>query len=169
MTFARRSLPVLAVLFGCVGCDQAIKSVAQSYLPPAQVWSFAGDSVRLQLAHNTGAFLSLGASLTPEMRNVLFTLGVGCLLAVLLAYTLLAKGLNPAGRLGMALVVGGGLSNLADRWFHGGYVVDFLNLGIGSLRTGIFNLADVAICAGVALLLLKQKPIPSPAPRAPDA
>jgi signal peptidase II len=37
-----------------------------------------------------------------------------------------------------------------------GSVVDFLNVGIGSLRTGIFNVADMAIMLGVALLLLAE-------------
>jgi signal peptidase II len=56
--------------------------------------------------------------------------------------------------LGMALIWGGGVSNFADRILSDGRVVDFLNLGIGSLRTGIFNVADVAIMAGVGLLIL---------------
>jgi signal peptidase II len=49
------------------------------------------------------------------------------------------------------LIVGGGVSNLIDRLRYGGYVVDFLNVGIGSLRTGIFNVADMAIMAGVII------------------
>ena len=43
------------------------------------------------------------------------------------------------------------MSNLIDRLRYGGYVVDFLNVGIGSLRTGIFNVADMAIMAGVII------------------
>src|SRR5207249_7753307 len=50
-------------------------------------------------------------------------------------------------------ILGGGLSNLLDRVAYGGYVVDFINLGIGSLRTGIFNAADVAITVGVLLVV----------------
>jgi signal peptidase II len=43
------------------------------------------------------------------------------------------------------------LSNLIDR-IAVGSVIDFLNVGVGSLRTGIFNLADVAIMAGAGCL-----------------
>jgi signal peptidase II len=32
-------------------------------------------------------------------------------------------------------------------------VIDFLNVGIGGLRTGVFNVADMAISAGFVLLL----------------
>jgi signal peptidase II len=35
-------------------------------------------------------------------------------------------------------------------------VIDFLNVGIGSLRTGIFNVADMAIMLGVFLLLFAK-------------
>jgi signal peptidase II len=154
MNLAKRAVLILAVLIGCVGCDQVTKSAARSFLPAAQTWSFAGDSVRLQLAHNSGAFLSLGASLPERLRTGLFSLGVGCLLLCLLGYGLFARGTDVPGTIGLALIVGGGFSNLADRLLHGGYVIDFLNLGIGGMRTGIFNLADVAISAGAVLLLV---------------
>jgi signal peptidase II len=150
---AKRAVLILAVLLCCVGCDQATKSVAQSLLPAGSAWSFAGDSVRLQLAHNSGAFLSLGAALPEPWRSGLFSLGVGCVLLCLLGYSLFGRGHDLPGTIGMALIVGGGFSNLADRLLYGGYVVDFLNLGVGGLRTGIFNLADVAITVGAVLLL----------------
>ena len=55
--------------------------------------------------------------------------------------------------IGMALFVAGGSSNLLDRLTRGS-VIDFMNVGIGPLRTGIFNVADVAIMLGVGLVLL---------------
>ena len=57
--------------------------------------------------------------------------------------------------LGAALIVSGGASNWIDRVATGS-VIDFLNVGIGPFRTGIFNVADVAIVAGIALLLLEH-------------
>lgn len=52
----------------------------------------------------------------------------------------------------IALVIGGRLSNLIDRLLHDGLVVDFLQVGVGPLHTGIFNRADVAIMDSLALL-----------------
>jgi signal peptidase II len=49
-------------------------------------------------------------------------------------------------------VIGGGASNLIDRVVRDGRVVDFLQIGIGDLRTGIFNVADAAIVLGLACL-----------------
>ena len=70
---------------------------------------------------------------------------------------------------GLGLVFAGGASNLADRIAHGS-VIDFMNVGLGSLRTGIFNVADVAIMAGVLVLVLThwragrepRVPVPNP-------
>ena len=57
--------------------------------------------------------------------------------------------------LGAALIVAGGASNWIDRLATGS-VIDFMNIGIGPLRTGIFNVADVAILGGVVLLVFAQ-------------
>ena len=54
----------------------------------------------------------------------------------------------------IALLLGGGIGNLIDRLVNEGRVIDFMNVGIGSLRTGVFNVADMAIMAGVGLIML---------------
>ena len=51
-------------------------------------------------------------------------------------------------KLDAILVMGGGFGNLIDRIYNQGRVVDFMNLGIGSLRTGVFNVADLAVTFG---------------------
>ena len=48
-----------------------------------------------------------------------------------------------------ALIIGGGLGNLIDRILNQGAVIDFMNIGIGPIRTGVFNVADLAILAGI--------------------
>jgi signal peptidase II len=53
---------------------------------------------------------------------------------------------------GLALFVAGGASNLADRVTRGS-VIDFMSVGSGPLRTGIFNVADAAIMLGAGLVL----------------
>ena len=59
-----------------------------------------------------------------------------------------------------SLVLSGGLGNLVDRIINDGRVIDFMNIGIGSLRTGIFNVADVYITVGVVVLVFQalQRP-----------
>jgi len=47
--------------------------------------------------------------------------------------------------------LGGALGNLVDR-LRQGYVVDFIDIGVGQSRWPTFNLADSAIVVGIALL-----------------
>lgn len=147
-------LALLALIAATVGCDRVTKHVATAELADQPTQSLFADIVRLTYEQNTGGFLSLGASLPEGARTALFTIGTGIILAcaVLVAFRL------PRGRwqsAGLALFIGGGLSNWIDRILHGS-VVDFLNIGVGSLRTGIFNVADVAIMTGIALLLFVE-------------
>jgi signal peptidase II len=88
---------------------------------------------------------------------MLMSVVVGAVLAALLVYLFISKPQNPLVAVSVALIVGGGVSNLIDRVRYGGYVVDFLNVGIGPLRTGIFNVADMAIMAGVVLWLFSDR------------
>ena len=156
MNIVKRILLILFVLVACVGCDQSTKTYAESNLPKVQALSFLADTIRLQVAHNEGAFLSLGASAPKPWRLAALRLGVSTLLLVLLGYVLRTRVARPLFIFALSLILAGGVSNLIDRFKHGGYVVDFINLGVGSLRTGIFNVADIAITFGVLLLLVQS-------------
>ena len=147
---------VVITLLSCVGCDQATKAVAKEYLPRNEVLSFAGDTFRLQYAENKGAFLSIGSSLPEKARGLLFTVGIGAIVFGILGYLLFVPALPHATTVALSLIAGGGLSNLIDRIAYGGYVVDFLNIGLGGLRTGIFNIADVAIMVGAISLMVRS-------------
>ena len=88
------------------------------------------------------------------MRFWVLTVAVGLLLGGIVIFTAMNAKLNPTQVSGYAMIAGGGLSNWVDRARNDGSVVDFLNLGIGTLlRTGIFNVADLAIVAGICFLL----------------
>lgn len=152
-----RRLATAVVLAGCVGCDQATKHVAASLLPEGERVSLLGGVVRLELARNAGAFLGMGSSLGQGARTAVFVWGTAAL--VLGALVVALRRRTPSSvALGAALVAGGGLGNLWDRVADGGLVTDFLNLGVGPLRTGIFNVADVAIMAGAVLVAWPRSP-----------
>jgi signal peptidase II len=144
-----------AVVATTIGCDQVSKRLATKHLLGAPARSYFGDTLRLVYAQNTGAFLSLGSSLPAGMKTALFSFGTAMVLAACVVVIVRHRSVTlPV--LGLALVVAGGLSNLADRVARGA-VIDFVNVGIGPLRTGIFNVADMTIVAGVALILLGSR------------
>ncbi|HSK75811.1 MAG TPA: signal peptidase II [Thermoanaerobaculia bacterium] len=152
------------ILLSCVGCDQAVKAIARDALELGAPISLFHGAVRFEYVENPGAFLSLGAELPAETRFLFGVVLVGLALLATLVFLLRSRDVTPAQKLGLALLVGGGSGNLIDRLFNDGAVVDFVSLGIGSLRTGIFNVADVAITAGFLLLCLATwRPAPDPA------
>jgi signal peptidase II len=154
MTTRHRIALVVLTLACCVGCDQQTKSLAGDYLRGKNAVSLLDDTVRLDYSENPGAFLSLGASLPPQWRTAAFTAGAGAGLAAMLLYVLLAARFGFVQILGFSLICSGGFGNLLDRVSRGGYVRDFLNVGVGPVRTGIFNVADVALMAGCLLILV---------------
>jgi signal peptidase II len=153
MTRTRRLLFILLVVLPVVAADQATKVLAQARLPRYETFSFAGDVFRLHYAENRGAFLSLGAGLPDTARLWIFTAGTALLIMLMLVWLLRPARMGVWTTLSLTLVCAGGIGNLIDRVGRDGRVVDFLNLGIGGLRTGIFNVADIAITAGVLMLL----------------
>jgi len=154
MTRAVRLALVAAVLLSSVGCDQVAKTLARASLAASPPVSLLDDCVRFELAQNRGAFLSLGESLPGIARYLLFVVLVGSALALTLTFTLRLRSPNPVQLIALSLLTGGGLGNLIDRLIHDGAVVDFVSIGVGPLRTGIFNIADAAITLGVLLLLI---------------
>jgi len=78
------------------------------------------------------------------------------LLLGILAYAALLKRRQPSLVFALALFFAGGVSNLLDRIAYEGYVMDFINVGIGPLRTGIFNIADISIMVGAFVVFITQ-------------
>jgi signal peptidase II len=144
-------LLLACVLVGTVGCDRVTKRLAVETLAGSPDRTFLGGTVRILYAENTGGFLSLGAGLSPGLRRAVFVGATGLLLVLVLA-TVVRHRRGAASLLGATLFLAGGASNWIDRVAHG-KVIDFLNVGVGPVRTGVFNVADVAIVAGLALLL----------------
>ena len=147
-------LSFLGVALLTAGCDHAAKHAARAVLGDGAVHAFAGGVVRFQLVHNTGGFLSLGARLAPELRDAFFLVAAPLGVALLAASAFGSAVRSRAALAGLALLCGGGVANWLDRLLNTGAVTDFVSLGVGALRTGIFNVADVAIMLGAALLLV---------------
>ncbi|HEX4051355.1 MAG TPA: signal peptidase II [Steroidobacteraceae bacterium] len=145
---------VLTILFGCVGCDQATKLMVREHLAVGTTIYMLGGTVRLEHAENVGAFLSLGESLPETLRVLLLTVGGLILVIGVLFWELHGPRASLLQTSGAALISAGGLGNVLDRLSRAGQVTDFLNIGVGPVRTGIFNIADMALMLGLALLLV---------------
>ena len=100
--------------------------------------------------HNEGAAFSFLAN-AGGWQKWFFT-AISVVAIVVITYLIIKNLHNKLFCLGLALVLGGAIGNLYDRLTLG-YVVDFLYFHINDLYWPAFNVADSAICVGVALLL----------------
>lgn len=155
MTDVKKRFLIVTLLLATVGLDRITKVIARDRLESAPPISLFGGIVRLDYVENPGAFLGLGSGLSETTRFWIFSVLVGGFLVGLFLYVLINRRLSVIEVAAFSLILGGGLGNLIDRVLYD-YVIDFLVVGIGRLRTGVFNVADLAITAGVGLLFLRQ-------------
>jgi signal peptidase II len=168
MSIPNKLFLLAVMLVTCMGCDQATKRLAEFALKDTHPVSFLGNTFRLEYTENPGAFLGMGGTLPDWQRWALLTLVSSGILVALTAFVCLKRDMRLLDIAGYALILAGGMSNMIDR-ILAGVVVDFLNVGIGTLRTGIFNVADMAIMLGLfvvigshMLLLRGRQPSPEP-------
>jgi len=131
--------------------DLVTKLVAEATLLRASDVSVFGDWVQLRLVYNQGA--AFGLHVGPHSRWIFFTVAV----VALLVLSRMSRDTGPGNRfrqLALGLVAGGAAGNLVDRIRSSRGVVDFLDVGVGSLRWPTFNVADIAVsCGAVALAI----------------
>jgi signal peptidase II len=156
----RRLGTILGIIIGTVVFDQVTKVIARDQLT-GKFLTYLADTIRLQLTENTGAFLSLGADMDPTSRMLIFTVGIGIFLVATIWMLVRNSKMNQWTTVSLSLIVAGGIGNLIDRAYKGS-VTDFMNIGIGWLRTGVFNVADLAIMAGIFIMLLASYFAPNP-------
>ena len=127
--------------------DQVTKAWLVSFLSPGEGVQVIGDFVRLIHSKNTGALFGLFR----DQALFFAILSVGVVAAIVWFHH--SSGRNTLLSIALGLLLGGALGNMADR-FRIGYVVDFVDVGIGNLRFYTFNIADSAISLAIVLLLL---------------
>ncbi|MCF6287150.1 MAG: signal peptidase II [Candidatus Hydrogenedentes bacterium] len=163
MNYKKRLAVVAGILIVSVVLDQITKRMAIAWLmghPPIIYW---GDFFRLQYAENTGAFLGLFGTLSAGTRNLLLIGFNSIILTAVTVFLFLPRKTMNIAVIALALILSGGVGNLIDRIAYSGVVVDFMNMGLPWLkirgwepRTGIFNIADLAIVGGLVLMILAE-------------
>lgn len=107
----------------------------------------------LTYTENRGISLGMFQATTMEMRWLL-VLVTAAIALVVLVWMMREKLLSDI--LGLALILGGALGNIRDR-YELGYVIDYADFHIGTFRPFlVFNIADAAITIGVVIILARS-------------
>lgn len=146
-----RNIALLALVLCNAGCDQVSKDVVRSRIDYREVIEVLSNTFFLTKVENTGAFLSMGVGWPEPVKWVALVALPMLILAYGLYIMFSAKYISYRMAFGLAFAIGGGFGNMYDRLVFGS-VTDFMHLDFGFVRTGIFNMADLSITAGVLLI-----------------
>lgn len=130
--------------------DVGTKEWARHQLVPEHMpRELLGDVVRLTLVYNPGA--AFGLHVGPQSRWVFMALTIAAM-GVLAHLYRTTRAVDTTRVLALGLVMGGAAGNLINRIWSARGVVDFLDVGIGAHRWPTFNVADIGVSIGAALL-----------------
>ena len=149
-TTAARS-PAHWLVFGGIAVsvmivDQLTKAWLVANVSAGEVVNVIGDYVRLIFTQNSGALFGMFAQ-----NAVIFGIASLAVVGLIIGYHARA-GRSLYLSIALGLLLGGALGNLLDR-LRLGYVVDFVDIGIGGIRFYTFNMADAAISTAILMLI----------------
>ena len=127
--------------------DQLSKAWLVGQLSPGESMNVLGDLVRLIYSQNSGALFGLFRD-----NAVIFGIVSLAVIGLIVAYHA-RSGRSQYLSIALGLLLGGALGNVTDR-LRLGYVVDFVDIGIGSFRWYTFNVADAAISCSIVMLIV---------------
>ena len=144
--------PFWLLLVTLVVTDWVTKRWAELHLAPAgMIHPVLDDVVRFRLGYNRGA--AMGLSLGDASRPVFSVLAIVAVVIIARIYRQASRG---DWKLGAAcgLLMAGAVGNLLDRLRAPLGVVDFIDIGWGTLRFWTFNVADIGVSVGATLIAI---------------
>lgn len=139
-------IPFLGLALAVIVVDRLTKAWVMATIEPGTAIRILGDALRLIYSRNDGALFGLLGSAAPVMAVV--SLGV----IGLIVWYHARSGRSLLLSIALGLLLGGAIGNLIDR-IQLGYVVDWVDMGIGTVRFWTFNVGDSAITCAILLLL----------------
>lgn len=136
--------------------DAWTKWLVSSHISPHESISLIPNLFELVHVRNTGAAFGIGANSGSQLVPLLLNGGALAVFLTVVVYAIRTAVTDRVLQVGLHLILGGAIGNLLDR-FRLGYVVDFLDVYIRDHHWPAFNVADSAICIGIALLFLDMR------------
>lgn len=154
-----KRIPYLILSLVIILADAWTKWLVSSHIDLHESIPLIPDFLQLVHVRNTGAAFGIGANADSAIVPLLLNLGAIGVFFVVVAYAFRAAVTDRVLQTGLHLILGGAIGNLIDR-FRLHYVVDFVDVYVKSHHWPAFNVADSAICVGIALLFLDMRKKP---------
>jgi signal peptidase II len=149
-TATSKLLLFLGIAGEVIALDLLTKQWVVDTLIMHEIRPVLGDFFRLTYTHNPGA--AFGINLGEHSRLFFLALSIAALGVLGWMYRSTPRG-DMLRLAALALVCGGAIGNIIDRFRYEAGVVDFIDVGFGTHRFWIFNVADSAVSVGAVLLL----------------
>lgn len=150
-----RNLFITLLIVFNIAIDQISKSIVRSNMiegARGQI-DVIKDYFQLIWVENEGAFLGMGSDMNPTLKLIFLLILPTLVLAYVIYYIIKTKELDRLSLIAFCCIVGGGIANVFDRIVYG-QVTDFFFIKITeSIKTGIFNVADLSVTTGMIMLL----------------
>jgi signal peptidase II len=130
-----------------VGLDQITKLFVKSRFYLGESTEVFGDVLRFTYIQNPGMAFGIRVG-----GKLFFTIFASVASIVILVYLYRMRNDRFPSRLSLALILGGAIGNLIDRFAYG-EVIDFIDIGIGNARWPVFNIADTGVTIGMIILI----------------
>ena len=149
-----RNISISIIIALSIFLDQISKILIRNNVEQYSDIKLIGEYFILTNVENSGAFLGMGSGFSPIMKSVFLIILPIIVLISIIVYVYRDKEIDKVSLIGFSIIIGGGIGNIFDRIIYGS-VTDFLFIDLGGIfKTGIFNIADLAVTTGMILILL---------------
>jgi len=150
----KRNISISIIIALSIFLDQISKILIRNNVEQYSDIKLIGEYFILTNVENSGAFLGMGSGFSPIMKSVFLIILPIIVLISIIVYVYRDKEIDKLSLIGFSIIIGGGIGNIFDRIIYGS-VTDFLFIDLGGIfKTGIFNIADLAVTTGMILILL---------------
>ena len=150
----KRNISISIIIALSIFLDQISKILIRNNVEQYSDIKLIGEYFILTNVENSGAFLGMGSGFSPIMKSVFLIILPIIVLISIIIFVYRDKEIDKISLIGFSIIIGGGIGNIFDRIIYGS-VTDFLFIDLGGIfKTGIFNIADLAVTTGMILILL---------------
>lgn len=148
-----RTAGIIIIIAINIAIDQISKIWVRANFAYGEIKQIIDDTFIMQYVENKGAFLGLGSDMNDTLRLLLLLILPTLVLGYLIYYLITNTALDKLSLFAFCCIAGGGISNVFDRIVRN-QVTDYFYIYFNdTIKTGIFNIADMSVTFGMLILL----------------